>query len=309
MTKEIIEKIPFGKDLDGKIMYKIKNPDLSKSLKFFNSSDVLLGNPMSNVAVAFIYNWRSDEPPQDIKDLFVNISNYTFLTGYWRTTNGAKYAFSNILLNPNVNKLIVCIFNTKDNGHLLVDAIRCFWKNGLTEDGLIKSSQAANPRFEGLTKDGLERIKKQTDLIIIERATKEKIEEAVKACIQEPANKRSIEGIEVLPTSAEELYDCGARFDNPYESELSHTDFQDIDHVPESEIISTLGLSITADDLDDALKKIVKQVFEKGSVLKDQRKISIREERSLSVVTTWCKGAFPARSPMPLTVHVGTLIP
>ncbi|MCK5344150.1 MAG: hypothetical protein KAR20_12140, partial [Candidatus Heimdallarchaeota archaeon] len=57
-----------------------------------------------------------------------------------------------------------------------------------------------------------------------------------------------------------------------------------IEDIPESEIISTLGLSITADTLDDALKKIVSQVFKKGSILKDQRKITIREERSLSVV-------------------------
>lgn len=279
--KRMIEKTPIGREKDGTLIHKIKNPELTKELKFFNSNDVILGNPMSNIAVAFIYTWKSDEPPEEIRDFFVKISNYAFLTGYWRTTNGAKYVFSNLLLNPNVNKFVVCIFDHKDNGHMLVDALRCFWKEGISEEGTIISSKAANPRFEGLNKEALQRIRKQADLIIIENATFEKIEETVKACFQEPKNKTTVSNIEVIPEKAKELYDNGARFDSPL---IVKREIQEIEGVPETKVISTLGLSITADNLDDALKKIVKQVFEKGSILKDQRKITINEERSLSVV-------------------------
>jgi thymidylate synthase (methanogen type) len=278
----MIKKIFFGKDTGSKKLFKLQLDSLSKNFKFFNSSDVLVGNPMSNIAVAFVYNWKADQPPKEIRDFFIRVSSYSFLTGYWRTTNGAKYVFSNLLLNPNVNKLVICVFGAKDNGHNLVDTLRCFWKNGISKDGTIIASKAANPRFEGLPAEALERIKKQIDLIIIENADETKIEETITACYQEPGNKRFVSGIEIIPIKA--LYDDGARFEKPLLTEIGHTSSNDIEYVPESEIISTLGLSITAENLDDALKKIVRQVFEKGSVLKDQRKITIREERSLSVV-------------------------
>lgn len=301
----MIEKIAFGKD-NGKPIFKLKNPDLPNSLKFFNKSDILLGTPMSNVAVAFIYTWKSDEPPENIKDLFIKVSNYSYITGYWRTTNGAKYVFRNLLLNPNVNKLVVCIFDHKDNGHLLVDALRCFWKNGLSKEGNIISSKAANPRFEGLSAEALERIRKQIDLVIIENANSDAIDKTLKACIQEPENKVEIDSImksyssqqktqtkteltriEIIPETA--LYDNGARFSEPYVTDIANIDVDKIyvdkiDTIPESEVLSSLGLSITSENIDDALKKIVKQVYQKGSVLKDQRKITIHEERSLIVV-------------------------
>ena len=45
--------------------------------KIFNSEDVLFGNLSSNVAIAFIYNWKSDKPPKEIQDLFIRLSNYS----------------------------------------------------------------------------------------------------------------------------------------------------------------------------------------------------------------------------------------
>jgi len=51
------KKIPIGKDVDGSMMFKVELPDIKSNLRFFNSSDVMIGNPMSNVAVAFIYDW------------------------------------------------------------------------------------------------------------------------------------------------------------------------------------------------------------------------------------------------------------
>jgi thymidylate synthase/tetrahydromethanopterin S-methyltransferase subunit A len=278
-----MKKVSIGKDVDGKDIFKLKGFNVTK-INVFNSSDVIIGNPMSNVAIAFVYTWKLDQPPKQIKDFFLKISNYSYITGLWRTTNGAKYVFSNLLANPNVNKLVVCIFEGEDNGHMLVDALRCFWKNGISNDGSIINSKASNPFFQGMSKDALERLKKQIDLVVIPNATIKKVEETVNACIQEPINKVSIQGVEVIPSSANELYDDGARFDSPYIIKNKNVSSNEFEGLPESQVISTIGLSITADNLDDALKKIVKQVLDKGSILKDQRNITIREERSLSVV-------------------------
>jgi thymidylate synthase (methanogen type) len=110
----------------------------------------------------------------------------------------------------------------------------------------------------------------------------EKVEQAIKACYQEPTDAKKPEAITIIPDKP--LYDDGARFDAPYETSFSSYSIQEIENAHESEMISSLGLSITADNLDDALSRIVANVFEKGSKLKDQRHITINEERSLTVV-------------------------
>ncbi|MFT4297772.1 MAG: thymidylate synthase [Candidatus Woesearchaeota archaeon] len=276
-------KVSIGKDINGKELFKVKDID-NNSVTFFNSSDVILGNPLSNVTVAFIYTWKFDIPPKQISDLLIKISNYSYIAGYWRTTNGAKYVFSNLLLNPNVNKLVVCVFDSDDNGHNLVDALRCFWKNGISKDGSIIDSKASNPFFQGIPKQALERLKQQIDLVLIPYASESKIEEVLNACIQEPKNKKVISNIEVIPASSKALYDDGARFDEPYNIKINNVSVDEFECLEKSQIISTLGLSITSENIDSALKKIVKQVLDKGSILKDQRKITIREERSLCVV-------------------------
>ena len=120
-----IGKDPFlNKDIK-KIHYF---PDELPSVQLFSSADVIMGNPSSNLAIGIIYTWKEDRPPEDIQKFVEKISNYASMTGYWRTTNGARYVFANILANPNINKLVLLVFSHKDNGHLLVDALRCFWE-------------------------------------------------------------------------------------------------------------------------------------------------------------------------------------
>ena len=119
-----MKKIKIGYDEHlKKDVYKIifdKVPDK----RLFNSSDVIFGNPSSNVAIAFVYTWKEDKAPAEINNLFIKLSNYAAVIGYWRTTNGGKYVFANILSNPNINKLVVLVFEKEDNGHLLVNALR-----------------------------------------------------------------------------------------------------------------------------------------------------------------------------------------
>src|SRR3989338_5412349 len=142
---------PFLKKEIKKVIFSEK-----PKLQLFNDSDVIIGHPSSNLVIASVYTWKEDCAPENIRTFIQQISNYSYLTGYWRTTNGARYAFSNILANPNINKLFVLIFGAEDNVHLLVDALRNFWKNGIGESGIIIGSKAQNPKFEQLPKLALE---------------------------------------------------------------------------------------------------------------------------------------------------------
>lgn len=143
--------------------------------------------------MAFVYTWKEDIAPKPIREYMQKLANYNYITGLWRTTNGAKYVFSNILANPNVNKFVIVVFNQKDNGHLLAEALKKFWQNGVDENGIIKGSNSPNPKFEQVPKEALERIRTQCDLIILSHVPEndygfEIIENLSKACIQEPKN-------------------------------------------------------------------------------------------------------------------------
>ena len=147
-----MKKIKIGYDgfLEKNVSKLAYKPNELPKTQFFNKSDVIVGNPSSNIAVCFVYTWENDSPPPEIMDLFVKASNYAYLTGYWRTTNGGRYAFSNILANPNVNKILVVVFEKDDNGHMLVDSLTNLWKYGINDEGIIVKSKAPNPKFEQL---------------------------------------------------------------------------------------------------------------------------------------------------------------
>jgi hypothetical protein len=59
-------------------------------VQLFSSSDVIMGNPASNLAIGIVYTWKEDFAPDVIKNFVQKISNYAAMTGYWRTTNGAS---------------------------------------------------------------------------------------------------------------------------------------------------------------------------------------------------------------------------
>jgi thymidylate synthase (methanogen type) len=258
-------------------------------LQLFNSEDVIKGNYLSNIAIGFVYNWKEDKPPQIIKDFFLKISNYAFLTGYWKTTNGAKYVFSNILSNPNVNKLVLFVFDKEDNGHLLVDSVVNFWKFGTNENQVIINSKSQNPRFNQITKKEEERIKKQCDLIVYRNIDSSKdlqrCEDLIKSLLQEPNNAKEIlNNFEFYSTVIKnnKLYDDGARFFEPYFLDLS----SNAKEVKFIEKYSNLPLAqkVNADNLKDALEMITAFIYKNGVMFKDQRGIYTMESRSFSVV-------------------------
>ncbi|MDP2749270.1 MAG: hypothetical protein Q8O89_00375 [Nanoarchaeota archaeon] len=283
--------IKIGKD-------KVLNKDIIKitykgteipGLQLFNTSDVIVGNPNSNIAMAFAYTWKEDSAPKQIRQYMQRLSNYNYLTGLWRTTNGAKYVFSNILANPNVNKLVIIVFNHKDNGHLLAEALTKFWLNGINENGIIIDSKSPNPKFEQVPTDGLERMRKQCDLIVIRNVEEnekglEKIEKIARACIQEPENSASPEllGIDYYSNyGMKKIYDDGARFSEPINIDLSGT-ARKVEY-QHREITTAIGQSIQAQDLEEAHESIAAFIFENGHTLVDQRNIITIECRSISV--------------------------
>jgi tetrahydromethanopterin S-methyltransferase subunit A len=228
-----LKTIIIGKDhfLDKDIKkIKFDNRKMPEA-KVFKNSDVIFGNPNSNIAICFIYTWESEFAPQDIRQLADKISNYSAVTGFWRTTNGARYVFSNILSNPNINKILLLVFNRDDNGHLLVESLTKLWLNGVDENGIIKDCIAPNPKFEQVPIEGLNRLKKQADLLVLKSLTSndfDKIESVIKAGFQEPENAKNVEDFKGLTFYSNviknnKIYDNGARFDTPFIIDLSHS--------------------------------------------------------------------------------------
>ena len=284
------------------------DPHISKDIKklvfekapdktIFSSQDVLFGNHNSNIAICFVYNWKSDKPPKEIHDLFVKLSNYAVVTGYWRTTNGGKYAFANILSNPNINKLVVLVFGSRDNGHLLVDALVNLWKNGVDKDGIIAGCRAPNPKFEGISNRALARLTAQADLVVLRGITDLSLpEQVVKAQIQEPENAvpaAAFKGLEFYSnlklcsdpafcsphSSAGLMYDGGCRFEEPMIIDFSSA----TEEVTFNKGKNVLSQSIEVDDLEQAAEQVAAFIFQHGDMNRDQRGIITAEYRSFSL--------------------------
>lgn len=261
--------------------------DKPPKLRIFNAIDVIAGNASSNIAICFAYNWKTDFAPKNIQEFFQKVSNYAALTGFWRTTNGGRYAFANLLANPNINKLVMLVFGEEDNGHLIADALTKLWKHGTDEEGNIKNSQAANPRFEQVPFEALERARKQMDLVVVRNIGDDlnEVEELIKSCYQEPENHKTKEHfpkleIEIFSNiNNNKLYDDGARFEKPFNFEIlgTHVKFM------RKELHKVLGQSVQAHNLEDALEIITAFVKEQGSGFCDERKIINLECRSFTV--------------------------
>ncbi len=285
----MMRKVKIGYDkYQKKDIFKLEyESNKTPKKQVFSSEDIIVGNPSSNIAIAFIYTWREDRPPHSIKEFFQRISNYAYITGYWRTTNGGRYVFSNILANPNINKIVTFVYGKEDNGHMLVDALVNFWKNGTDENGKIIGSKAQNPNFEQVTKEAEERIRKQADLVVIRKLDPENNdfeERVIKALFQEPENaERFGDSVEFYSNVIDDrlFYDDGCRFDSPYELDLSKGSIKA--SFSEKEAKGEIGGAIHARNLEEGLKSLASFIFNKGHILKDQRGTTICESRSLTL--------------------------
>jgi len=269
-----------------KDVYKLwYEPDETPAMQLFNSDDVIKGNPSSSIAIGFIYTWKDDKPPEKIRKFFQRVSNYAFITGLWKTTNGTRYVFANILSNPNVNKLILFVFGQKDNGHLLVNALTNFWKNGTDKNGIIIGSKAPNPKFEQVTATAADRIRKQADLLVYRNITDlDKAEKIIMSNFQEPENATPApECVEFISNVKKDnlLYDDGARFFDIMDLDLSNG-AQPIKTTKQSGD-SSLGASVQADSIEAAVNIISEFISGHGTKLTDQRGTKTIESRSFSV--------------------------
>lgn len=245
----------------------------------------MFGNPNSNIAIAFVYTWKTYKAPKEIHDLFTKVSNYAYVTGYWRTTNGGKYALLNILSNPNVNKLLVFVMDAKDNGHLLVDSLVKLWTKGVNENGIIIDCLSPNPKFEGVPNGALDVITKQCDLIVLNKITNlDTVEELVKAQIQEPKNAVPVSKFTNLQFysklhTKQLMYDDGCRFNKPYIVDLAYG----TNKVTYDKGKSDNSQTILVNDLDEAISQVSAFIYEFGDMVKDQRDIRTCEYRSFSL--------------------------
>ncbi len=258
-------------------------------LQLFNAIDVIAGNPSSPLAICFVYTWKDDYAPKHVREFAQRLSNYAALTGFWRTTNGGKYALSNMLTNPNINKLLVLVFDAKDNGHLLVDSLVNLWEHGIDNNGIIIHCKAPNPTFEQLPREALQRITQQVDLFVwrMRKQTDfEQIEKFVHATIQEPRNAKPINDFQELERYSKinthhHIYDEGARFDEPYSIDLNSTARNIV--FKEKNLITTVGQSIQAQNLQDAVEQVASFIFKNGASFIDERGILNIESRSFTL--------------------------
>ncbi len=285
MVKSIV--IGYDHFLNKPVKKIVFEPNELPKLQLFNPDEVISGNPSSNIAICFVYTWKDDNPPKEIMLFAQKVSNYAALTGYWRTTNGGRYAFSNILANPNINKLVVLVFGGWDNGHLLAESLAKFWENGIDQKGIIIGSKSPNPKFEQVPREGLERVRKQADLLVLRELTGndfERIENIIKSLYQEPKNARPADNIEFYSNhiSNKMLYDDGARFDEPYKIDLS-VSAKKISFI-KKDLAQSLGHCIHAKNLSDAIESTASFLFEHGSEFIDERGITNLEIRSFTLI-------------------------
>lgn len=166
----------------------------------------LRGNDNSPVAVIVILKWSREKTPEDIENLVrVGVESGAALSGSLQTENvGLEKVICNIVANPNIRRVIVC--GPESPGHSTGDAIQALYKNGIDEQRKIIGTQAPAPYLYNISKEWIERFRKQTQLVnLLNEGLPEILREAVCACYQEePTEFRGYS-----------LYDMGAYPDDP----------------------------------------------------------------------------------------------
>ena len=172
----------------------------------------LRGNDASPVAVMIILNTDGDKVPREIESLVrAGIESGAALSGTVQTENiGFEKIICNITANPNIRYLI--LGGPESEGHLTGEAMKLLLKNGVDEKMRIIGSESPHPFLYNLSKEMVERFKKQITLIDLQfESDPEIIRKAVWACYQEnPVQFRDYS-----------LYDCGAYPEPPMSGKIT----------------------------------------------------------------------------------------
>lgn len=150
----------------------------------------LRGNDFSPVAVVVILRYRREETPLSIEQLVrAGIEAGAALSGTLQTENvGLEKIICNVIANSNIRYIITC--GPESPGHLVGDAIKNLYKNGIDQNKKIIGTQAPAPFLFNISSEWVERFRRQTKLIdLTNEGSVEVIREAVWACYQEKPTK------------------------------------------------------------------------------------------------------------------------
>lgn len=154
----------------------------------------LVSNPLSPVGVIVILTTPYDRISKETEELVrAGVEKGAGISGTLQTANiGIEKVVVNLISNPNIRYLILA---GRESGHFPCDALKALFKNGADEKGYITRTKAPTAILKNISREAIERLKEQIQLIdlsgIIDIKT---LEEAVWACYQEKETPFEIKG-------------------------------------------------------------------------------------------------------------------
>ncbi len=159
------------------------------------------GNDRSPVAVLIILKWDQDKVPPEIEALVrAGAESGAALSGTLQTENiGLEKVICNIVSNPNIRYLVMG--GPESPGHLIGDAMRALFANGVDEKQRIVGTESPHPFLYNISREMIERFRDQLTLVDLQfQQDPDSVRKAVWSCYQE-------EPVEFM---GQELYDAGA---------------------------------------------------------------------------------------------------
>lgn len=159
------------------------------------------GNDRSPAVVLIILKWDQDKVPPEIERLVrAGAESGAALSGTLQTENiGLEKVICNIVSNPNIRYLVMG--GPESEGHLVGDAIRALFANGVDEKQRIIGTESPHPFLYNISRGMIERFCEQLTLVDLQfQQDPDLVRKAVWSCYQE-------EPVEFM---GYELYDTGA---------------------------------------------------------------------------------------------------
>lgn len=150
-------------------------------------------------------------PPEIDKLVRSAVETGAVLSGTLQTENiGIEKIVCNIVGNPNIRYIVLCEVDVE--GHHAGDALRALVENGINQRRTIIGSTAMTPYLFNISKESIERFRKQVTLIdLLGEMNPEVISKAVWSCYQEKP----------IPFLNYTLHDPGAYPEEPISCRLS----------------------------------------------------------------------------------------
>ena len=144
------------------------------------------GNDRSPVAVLIILRWDQDKVPPEIERLVrAGAECGAALSGTLQTENiGLEKVICNVVSNPNIRYLVMG--GPESEGHLIGDAIRALFENGVDEKQRIIGTESPHPFLYNISREMIERFREQLTLVDLQfQGDPDLVRKAVWSCYQE----------------------------------------------------------------------------------------------------------------------------